>query len=432
MDADGAKRPSLQVFRTAHEGMTTSGSQEVIGGLAVALGVGLLIGIERERNKGPHEIAGLRTFMLTSLTGAMALALGGQLALVALGSVVGLLAAVGYRHTNKRDPGLTTEVALVTTFLLGAWSMIDPRLAAGLGAVVAILLAARTRLHRWVREVLSDQEVHDGLVLAAAALVILPLTPEHAVDPWGIILPRKLWALAVLVMSVQAVGYIALRVLGPRIGLALAGMLSGFVSSAATIAAMGARAKAQPALRGGAVAGAALSSFSTVVQLVFVLAVVHAATLRALALPLLTSGLGALAYGGFFTLRSARKSNDYAFTPGRPFDPKAAVLFTGVLGTAMVVAAFLTARFGRRGLFAAAAATGFADAHAAAASAASVAASGAVEAELAAFAVLCGLTANTVTKCMAALATGERGYAAAVIPGLVLMLGLAWGVALAV
>ena len=406
-----------------------TGSEQVVGRLAVALGIGLLIGIERERNKGPREIAGLRTFMLTSLTGAMAFALGGQIALVALACVVGLLAAIGYQQTHKRDPGLTTEVAMVTTFLLGAWSMIDPVLAAGLGVVVAILLAARTRLHRWVREVLSDQEVHDGLVLAAAALVILPLTPEGPIDPWGIILPRNLWALAVLFMSVQAIGYIALRALGPGIGLALAGMLSGFVSSAATIAAMGARAKAQPDLRGGAVAGAALSSVATVVQLTFVLAVVNPATLRALSLPLLAAGLGALSYGAFFTFRHARE-HAIRELAGRPFDPKIAVLFTCVLGAAMVVAAFLTGRFGDVGLIAAATATGLADAHAAAASAASVAASGAVGTKLAAYAVLAGFSSNTFTKCMAALAAGERMYAAAVIPGLLLMLVLAWVAAL--
>ncbi|MCP2871735.1 DUF4010 domain-containing protein, partial [Salmonella enterica subsp. enterica serovar Typhimurium] len=88
--------------------------------------------------------------------------------------------------------------------------------------------------------------VHDGLLLAAAALVILPLVPDRAVDPLGAINPRTLWKLAVLMMAINACGHIALRAAGPALGLSFAGFASGFVSSTATIAAMGAEARRNP------------------------------------------------------------------------------------------------------------------------------------------------------------------------------------------
>ena len=206
-----------------------------------------------------------------ALAGGVSLSFGGETVLVAAVLVVGALAAVAYFRSRGADPGLTTEVALLTTFLLGALAVRQPALAAGLAVVVAILLAARTGLHRFVRRVLTEQELHDALLFAAAALVVLPLTPDRNVGPFGALNPRVLWKLAILVMGISASGYVALRMLGPRLGLPLSGLASGFVSSAATIGAMGQRAARQPELRRAAVAGAVLSTVATVVQMVIVL-----------------------------------------------------------------------------------------------------------------------------------------------------------------
>lgn len=402
--------------------------------LAVALGIGLLIGVERERSKGrgpERQVAGLRTFALTALTGALALVLGGEAVLVGLVIVVGLLLAAGYVSTRRHDPGLTTEIALLTTLLLGAWSTREPAYATAVAVVVAIILAARTRLHRLVRDVLTEQEVHDGLLLAAAALVVLPLTPTAAVDPWGIVHPRKLWALVVLVMGINSVGYLALRLAGPRFGLAAAGLCSGFVSSTATIGAMGARARESPSLRHAAVAGAALSSVATVVQLAIVLALVDPTVLLASALPLAAAGIAALAHGAWLTLRGARVPSQGEITRGRPFDPRTAVVFALTVGVALAASALLTHWLGERGLVAAASLAGFADAHAAAISAASLAASGQATIDFAVWAVLAGFTTNTVSKLLVAFVMGDRRYALALLPGLLLMAVLAWLAALA-
>ncbi len=158
-----------------------------------------------------------------------------------MAAVIGAFAALSYLRSFKRDAGLTTEVAMLVTVLLGGLALSEPQVAGALAVVVTIILASRTAVHDWIKNVLTDEEVRDGLILAAAALVILPLLPEEPVDPWGVLDLRKLWTLAVLVMAINGLGYIAVRALGAKVGLALAGLFSGFVSSTATIGAMGAR-----------------------------------------------------------------------------------------------------------------------------------------------------------------------------------------------
>ena len=397
--------------------------------LAAALAIGLLIGVERERSKGQgprRAAAGVRTFTLISLSGAISLELGGMPAFLVATVIVGAFAALSYLRTFRRDPGLTTEVAMLVTVLLGGLALREPQIAAGLAVVVTIVLASRTKVHDWIRNVLTAEEVRDGLMLAGAALVILPLLPEQAVDPWGVVDLRKLWMLAVLVMAINGLGYVAVRALGTKIGLPLAGLFSGFVSSTATIGAMGSRTKAHPELHRGAVAGAAASSIATVVQLAILVGLVSMPTLEALLPALVLSGLAAVAYAGLFTLRSLRETAHSDVPAGRPFSPKTALLFVLVVGLALAISTALTYWLGDRGLLLATSVAGLADAHAGAISAASLAASGKAEVPLAAIAVLIGFSTNAVSKAIVAFSLGDRRFALELLPGLVLMVLAAW------
>lgn len=391
-------------------------------GIAAALGIGLLIGIERERRKGTgptRGAAGLRTFTLASLLGALAMLLGGGLTLAVLAGVVGVLAVVSYRRSTDDDPGLTTEVALVLTFMLGALALHDARLATGIGVLVAIMLAARNRLHRLVVRIMSAQELHDALLLAAAALVILPLTPDRTVDPWQAINPRNLWTLAVLMMAINACGYLALRTAGPALGLPFAGFASGFVSSTATIAAMGVQARRTPTLRGGAVSGAVLSSLATVLYLTLLLAATSIDVLQRMALPLLGAGIVAAAYGLLIALRNAGTLTDHAVPRGRAFNPRVAILFALTIGGMLLLAAVLTDALGQVGLGMAAAAV------------ASMHSAGKITAAQAVLPILTGFTTNAASKIAAAAIAGDRAFVWQVAPGIVLSVGAAWAGALA-
>lgn len=399
-------------------------------GLAVAVAIGMLVGIERERHagQGPHpEIAGLRTFTLAALVGALSWYLGAVPLFAIFAIILGVFVVAGYRATRERDPGLTTEVALLATFLLGGLAMRERHLAAGLAVVVTIMLAARTRLHNWVHNVLTDDEVRDGLMLAAAALIILPLTPAEPIDPWGIISLRQLWLLVVLVMAINALGYVALRALGPRIGLTLAGLFGGFVSSTATIGAMGSRTRKHPELHSGAVAGAAASSVATVVQLAIIIGLVSFPVLKALILSLIAAGVAALGYAAAFAWRSAREFKDDEPPAGRPFDPKTALIFMLVVGAAILISAGATEWLGERGLLLASGLAGFGDTHAAAISAATLAASDRTTTQFSALAILVAFSTNAVSKSVVAVSMGSRRYALELLPGLALMVAGAWG-----
>ena len=407
----------------------------LVVGFLVALGVGLLIGIDRERHKGDgaaRHPAGLRTFTLASLAGATAMAAGDEilLAAVALGMVA--FAGLSYWRARDVDPGLTTETALVLTTLLGGLAIKQPEFAAGLGVVVAVLLAARSALHRFVRSVLTDDELRDLLIFAAATLVVLPLLPDKPIGPYGALNLRTVWTIVILVMAVSALGYVAVRLVGPRYGLPLAGLASGFISSSATIGAMGTRAKHEPELMKPAVAGAMLSSVATIVQLVILIAATNMLTLQALWLPLLFSGAAAILYGGAFTLWALKQQTHKHDAQGNAFSLTTALTFAAILAIVLLAAAAAQDWFGEAGVVVAASAAGFADTHSAAVSVASLVTDGRIKPPQTIIPILGALTTNTVTKMAFAVTAGGRTFALYVIPGLLLMLAAAWaGVLLA-
>ena len=393
------------------------------------MGIGLLIGVERERRKGTggsRAPAGIRTFALAALAGGISLAFGGEAVLVATALVLGALATVGYARSRSRDPGLTTEVALVTTVLLGALAVREPGLASGLAVGVVILLAARSRLHRFVRRALTEQELHDALVFAAAALVVLPLTPDHPIGPLGVLNPRTVWRLALLFMAISGAGYVSLRALGPGLGLALSGFVSGFVSSSATIGAMGTRARESRSLRPAAVAGAVLSTVATIAQMAALLAATSLPTLSAMRWPLLFAGLAAVAYALVFAIRGARQKPAEAGNRSRPLRLWTSLVFAAAISAATLASAAIQQWLGSGGLILAAAVAGLADAHAAAIAVASLVAAGRVAPSAAVLPILAGLTSNALTKTIVAAVSGDRAYALEIIPGLLAVIGAAW------
>jgi uncharacterized membrane protein (DUF4010 family) len=326
-------------------------------------GIGLLIGAERERRKGEgpsRSSAGIRTFAVTSLAGAVSFTVGGDLVLAVTMAGVIALTAVAYWRAHEDDPGLTSEVALILTTLLGGLSMRQPALVAGVAVTVAILLAARTPLHHFVRSVLTEREVNDALILAGATLVVLPLLPDRPMGPEGALNPHTIWVVVILIMAIGAAGHVAVRVLGARFGLPIAGLASGFVSSTATIGAMGARATKAPDVLAAAVSGAVLSSVATIVQLAAVLTATSVITLRALSGPLLCAGLAAAAYGTVFTIRALRQKTEDEPQPGQAFSLSTALVFALTLSGIIIASAALREWFGEAGVIVAAAAAGFA------------------------------------------------------------------------
>lgn len=397
--------------------------------LMIALGIGLLIGAERERRKGQgpsRSAAGIRTFAVVSLLGAVSIMLGREILLAVSAFGVAVLSALAYFRSLEKDPGLTTEAALLLTLLLGGLAMRDPALAAGLAVAVAALLAARNRIHHFVRTVLTENELNDALVIAAATLVVLPLIPDRYLGPFEAFNPRIMWMIVIIMLSIGAAGHVAQRVFGPRWGLPIAGLASGFISSVATIRAMGERVARTPELLRPAVAGAVLSTVATIVQMSVLLAATSLQTLRALAVPLICAGAAAVVYGALSTLKTIRHEAPAARDTGRAFSFGTALVFAATISAVLVACAALDAWFGKAGLVAAAAVAGFADTHSPAVSVAALVAAGKLGAREAALPVLVALTTNTLTKIAVAHMSGNRRFAAQVIPGLILTMLAAW------
>jgi uncharacterized membrane protein (DUF4010 family) len=274
--------------------------------------------------------------------------------------------------------------------------------------VTTILLAARQRIHRALKNLLSEQEAHDALVFLAATLVILPIVPNRALGPLDAFNPRKIWELVVLVMAVGAASYFALRALGSRLGLALAGFVGGFISASATIGSMGNRANRSPELERAAASGAILATVATVIQMFLVLLVTNVATCRTVAVPLLFAGVAAVGYALIFVVLSSKTPTTTEPTAGRAFDLRLAFLFAMAITVILFLCAFLNQRYGSRGLLLGAGLSGFADTHATAISIASLVSAGKLAPESAALPILLGFTT-----------VGGYRFALTLLPGLI-------------
>jgi len=381
-------------------------------GLITAIAGGLLVGTERERHNsqlGQDVPIGVRTCTLTALAGAGA-AVVGIPAFIVVGLAVVAFALASYSDSRAVDPGLTTEFSLLTTYLLAAMAMTHARLAAALFVLLTIILASKESLHHFSRQILSKSELDDGLLLAAAALIVLPLLPNRTIDPFHALNPRRLWLLVVWVMAINAVGYAGLRLFGLRRGLAFAGFFGGFVSSTATIGSMAQRAKANPVLMKACVAAALLSNVATLVQLGLIIAVVAPKFLiNVVGLSIVAGGLMASGLSAFALLNARGLQPVEGSIPGRPFVFSQAVIFAGLVAVALLFSAALSRWAGTSGTYLAAATTGFADVHAASIAIGQLAANNAISNRAGLYALVIAFTANSALKCASA-STGGSSY----------------------
>ena len=407
-------------------------------GLAAALGGGLLIGLERERRKGSgarRAAAGIRSFALAALGGGIAQTLQ-QPMLVALGAaLVAALVAVAYWKSRGRsavepeaDPGLTTELALFITYLVGVLSVQQPVLGVAAAAVVAGLLAARERLHRFATEILTQAELHDALLLAALALVLLPLVPAAPWPGLGSMAARTLLLTTLLILSLQGAGHVALRLLGPRAGLALSGLLSGFVSSTATIASLGAQARADPARLAACQAGAMFSTTATWLQVLMLVGALAPAALPSL-LPV--AGAGAVVALGTALLqwRSAAPApaepRRGALAPSGPLRLREALIVTALLAAVSVGVSWALRQYGGAGLLIGTGLAALADAHSPVATLATLQAAGQVDNHTLVHGTLLAVAANALTRAGTAALAGGGAYARRVALSLLMSTGSA-------
>lgn len=378
-----------------------------LGHLATALAIGLLLGVEREHDnaKDSTRPAGSRTFPLIAVGGAVSAAVSPVALGVAL-AAVGALVIAWYLRTT--EPGATTEIAAIATFLLGALAWSRPELAVPVGVAAAVLLAAKRPLHQFARKVVSDQDVRDAMMLFVVAFVVLPLLPNRPLGPYGVLNPARVWWLVIAVTVIGWAGYVAARAFGERWGLLVTGFAGGFVSGSATTAVM---ARKYRVVGAAAFPGAVAVNLATLTQILVVTAVASPPVALRL-LPSIGAGLVVLlAEVAWLVWRTkpADVENDEPVV-SRPMSLKAALSLAAVLVLFLVATRAAAEWLGGGGVVAAGAIGGLADAHAAAIAAASLAPQS-IPVRIAVIACGAALATNTIVKLVLATVTGGPRFA---------------------
>ena len=293
--------------------------------------------------------------------------------------------------------------------------------ALGSGLVVAVLFFAREPLLRMSRGLIREDELNDLLWLVASALIILPLLPKYAIDPWGALIPYALWRIVVLVMAVGMLGHIAFRATGTRWGFPIAGFFSGFVSSTACVASMGHRIKDNPHLLYAASAAALLSILSSLMLFGMVLGTTSPSLLNALLLPLVLAAMALGAVAAFYFRQTADPVSPDVDSTTSAFKISHALVIAAIIGLVLLVSAWLRELFGDAGTLVTAWIVALAEIHAAAVSVAQLAVEGSVQPEMVRWGVVGILTSSAVAKFVIAWVSGGVKYALLVGAGLLAM-----------
>lgn len=450
---DGAAASAGAARTLFSSGLSSSGlvSADVVS-LGLALGVGLLVGFERERH--PDTVAGVRTFGLAGLAGglgALLTPIGATPWIVlavavtfGLAGVAGGIASGSRAGTRSEDPGrepfrdvgLTTAFALVATSLLGGYAVLGPHDVAVVAAgTLFLLLYIRDPLHALIRR-LGGEDVRAIATFVLIALVILPVLPDRAMGPLDAVNPRSAWLLVVLVVSMSLSGYVAQSLLGARAGVLATGLLGGLVSSTATTASAARRVHDG----GGVRASAAMALLACSVLPVRALVLVWVASREAaLALaPHLGLVAAATVVGGVVAMRrggggvgSARAASEEAPPGGalpKPRNPtqlRSALAFAGAYVVIRIATKAAVEFLGTGAFLAVAAISGVTDMDAIAMSAARETLDGTLAVPLAAQGVLVALLVNTLFKLGVARALGGGALLRAMLPALMAAAALA-------
>jgi uncharacterized membrane protein (DUF4010 family) len=393
----------------------------VIQNFAIAILIGALVGIEREKRRETEEtIGGIRTFILLAMLGAVGGYLSDQfdmiwplLAAVAVGAITVVAGFLIDAEERKAPIGLITELsAIVVVALAGLATLGQPEIAVCLGIVVAALLAYKQPLHGLIDRIGWD-DIFAGLRLLIASFIILPLLPDRTVDPWDALNPRKLWLLVVMISGLSMVGYVATRWLGPGRGAVVTGLTGGLASSTAATLAFSRQSKDSDGIAAARMLaiGTLIAWAVMFVRVMVVSFVVYPALLRELMVPMSAMALACLASVGVLMLRhrsdgAGGKSGEIPVST--PFTltqaTKFGLLFAAILLVVKIVGDLDLAG----GLYLVAAIAGLTDVDAITLSMAQYARGGATM--IATIAIVIATLANTAVKAGMAATIGSADY----------------------
>jgi uncharacterized membrane protein (DUF4010 family) len=390
--------------------------------VGLALGIGLMVGIERgwrsrERPAGSRA-AGIRTFTLIGLLGGIAALMGGESAIVAGLAGVAALMVTAYVTglAQTQDRSITGEVAALLTYGLGVLAVRgDMVLAAAAAVALVAVLNLREPIHEWIKG-LEQSEITAALQLLVISVVVLPVLPNRGFGPGNLLNPFELWWIVVLIVGLTFVGQSAVRWLGARRGVVVTALAGGLASSSAVAVSYARLARTTPEM--GAIFAAGIGAATAVkfVRTLVIAAVIFPAAARPLAVMLLTAGV-ATALSALVVARRARGTHDTHDTHHGTIDMGAAGDLTTAIGFAAVLAVvtllvhYARGWFGDAGVYAVAAVSGLVDVDAVTVSMTRLAAAnGGAFVSAMSLAIVIALAVNTLAKLVYATAIAGRAF----------------------
>ncbi|HEY8570451.1 MgtC/SapB family protein [Microbulbifer sp.] len=356
---------------------------ESILAFAIALGLGLLIGLQRERTS--DRLGGIRTFPLIALFGAFTAYLSSTPAtsgLVITGligmAVLILLGNLERLRGKDDDKGITTEVSALLVYLLGAFIVLgDKTVAVVLGGTIAVLLHFKPGMHAFA-EKLSEKDLRSIMQFAVLSMIILPVLPDRTFGPYDVLNPFSIWLLVVLIVGIGLGGYAAYKIVGARAGTLLSGMIGGLISSTATTVTYARQAKNQRKAIGLAALVILIASTTMFIRMFVEIAVVAPRKLMEFLPPLGSLFAISLVICALTYLR-IRQREDSMPEPGNPAEMKPALIFGALYALVTIAIAAAEDQFGNQGIYVVALISGFTDVDAITLSTANLAANGGLE-----------------------------------------------------
>lgn len=401
---------------------------------AVAIGLGILLGLERERIKAEDGGAGVRTFALISLSGALAGYMSENLGLnwlaMAMFFAVAALILGMYVVTAQRgDTGITTEVSALLAFLLGllcAYGQLQ--LASWIAVAMALLLALKDWLHQLASRI-DATDVEATLKFSIVTLIILPLVPDvnYGPAPLDVINPYKIWLMVVLISALNFSSYLLIKIVGAEHGVGIAGLLGGLASSTAVTLGFSQRSR-QTGEDASALALGIMLAWTVMFFRVAIMSSLISWDLgRQILFPI--SLLCAANLGACYWLwqRNKRRQRGEVKSGSNPFALDQAIKFGLLFGVVVLVARAAQVYLGDAGVYIAAAVAGLTDVDAITLAMANLAQSDAANLPVAARAIVIAVMANTLTKCGMAIGLGSPELRRLILPisGVLLVTGAA-------
>lgn len=399
--------------------------------LGIALALGLMIGSERgwqeRRAEEGSRVAGIRTFGLIGLLGGLWALLAQDMGETLLGfAFLGLtiVLVIAYRQGQQEghDVGITTLIAALITFALGAFTVRGYAAPAAAGAVATtVLLSLKPTLHRWLSN-LEAEEFYAALKLLLISVVLLPVLPNQGYGPWGVLNPYHIWWMVVLIAGLSFAGYIAMKAVGAERGILLTGLLGGLASSTATTLTF---ARLARHIRLGRVlaAGTLVASATMFPRVLVEVTVINPQLLPALIPPLGLMTLTSIVYGLWLWRRHRGQPHTGKLPLHNPLELKSALQFGLLLSVILVLAEAFRAWQGDTGIYLLAFVSGIGDVDAITLSMARMSTQD-LPAEVAERAILIATLTNTLMKGVLVITIAGGEMTRSFLPGLVLVLAV--------